>query len=124
MRRQDTWLDLADRLGLSRVEVVAVCAFLNMRRPAQWIARNLDLPLSTVNQIAEPAKPLIRQSRRHAVGGDYVCAYCGTERELTKDHVIPRSRGGSNEPDNIVWACRNCNSAKGNRTPGEWLRCI
>ena len=50
------------------------------------------------------------------------CAYCGKEdRNLTVDHVLPVSRGGSHEAGNIVPACNKCNSAKNNRTPEEWV---
>jgi 5-methylcytosine-specific restriction endonuclease McrA len=44
------------------------------------------------------------------------CFYCGkalSRRRATKDHVIPRSKGGSNTQKNIVDACRKCNSEKG-----------
>lgn len=47
------------------------------------------------------------------------CAYCGTTEELTTDHVMPKSRGGTNDPDNLVLACRDCNMKKGARTPAE-----
>ena len=40
------------------------------------------------------------------------CAYCEEKTKLTMDHVIPLSKGGSHTPDNIVPACRSCNSAK------------
>jgi len=59
----------------------------------------------------------------------YRCQYCGTKapiRELTYDHVLPRSRGGDTSWTNIVTACFRCNSKKGNRTPAEAgmaLRC-
>lgn len=51
-----------------------------------------------------------------------LCLYCGDEhpdRELTRDHVVPRSRGGSDEWDNVVAACRRCNHRKGDRLPHE-----
>lgn len=50
------------------------------------------------------------------------CQYCGTEKarkELTVDHIIPRSRGGRNTFTNIVAACKECNSKKGDKTPEE-----
>lgn len=37
------------------------------------------------------------------------------------DHVLPRSRGGSDSLHNLVLACGPCNGRKGARTPGEWL---
>ncbi|HEY8415284.1 MAG TPA: RNA-guided endonuclease IscB, partial [Thermaerobacter sp.] len=48
------------------------------------------------------------------------CAYCGGPGPLTIDHVVPRSRGGTNAWENLLPACRACNQAKGNRTPEEW----
>ena len=47
------------------------------------------------------------------------CAYCGAKNPFTKDHVIPKSRGGSDDINNLVWACISCNSKKGNKTPEE-----
>jgi 5-methylcytosine-specific restriction endonuclease McrA len=50
----------------------------------------------------------------------WTCQYCGHQATgLTVDHVIPRSRGGLSEWDNIVAACAPCNRRKGNRTPHE-----
>ncbi len=50
------------------------------------------------------------------------CAYCGsTNGPFERDHVVPRTRGGPDEPINIVVACRDCNNAKGDRLPSEWL---
>lgn len=50
------------------------------------------------------------------------CQYCGvksTAFELTLDHIMPRSRGGRSEPENLCAACQPCNSRKGDRTPDE-----
>jgi 5-methylcytosine-specific restriction endonuclease McrA len=50
----------------------------------------------------------------------WTCQYCGHQATgLTVDHVIPRSRGGVSEWENIVAACAPCNRRKGNRTPHE-----
>jgi len=51
-----------------------------------------------------------------------MCAYCGDEfdpSQLTRDHVHPRSRGGSNDWVNSVTACKSCNMRKANKTPEE-----
>jgi 5-methylcytosine-specific restriction endonuclease McrA len=50
----------------------------------------------------------------------WTCQYCGHQANgLTVDHVIPRSRGGESDWENIVAACAPCNRRKGNRTPHE-----
>jgi 5-methylcytosine-specific restriction endonuclease McrA len=50
------------------------------------------------------------------------CHYCGelaSDNSLHRDHVKPKSRGGSNRARNLVYACGTCNSIKGNRTVEE-----
>jgi len=52
----------------------------------------------------------------------HLCMYCGqgfSEGRLTRDHVRPLSRGGRDRWTNVVSACRDCNTRKGNRTPEE-----
>jgi 5-methylcytosine-specific restriction endonuclease McrA len=52
----------------------------------------------------------------------HACMYCSNtfgERELTRDHIVPKSRGGRDIWTNVVSACRRCNQRKGNRTPEE-----
>lgn len=52
------------------------------------------------------------------------CRYCGvkiTRREMTIDHYIPRSKGGTNSWKNFVLACGPCNTKKGDSMPeGQW----
>ncbi len=43
---------------------------------------------------------------------NHKCAYCGEEKKLTKDHIIPLSEGGKDYINNIQPLCRNCNSKK------------
>lgn len=47
------------------------------------------------------------------------CQYCLTCEDLTLDHVLPKSRGGKSTWDNLVTACKKCNSKKGDFTPQE-----
>ncbi|MDM9383123.1 HNH endonuclease [Chlorogloeopsis sp. ULAP01] len=59
-------------------------------------------------------------NRREVLRRDrYSCQYCGSSKNLTLDHVIPRSRGGQHTWDNVVAACERCNSSKGDRTLKE-----
>jgi 5-methylcytosine-specific restriction endonuclease McrA len=54
---------------------------------------------------------------------NFTCRYCGANGvPLSLDHVIPHAKGGTATIDNLVAACRPCNSAKGARTPQEWER--
>ena len=53
---------------------------------------------------------------------DHLCLYCGqrfSPGQLTRDHIIPRSRGGQDKWTNVATACGRCNHAKGARTPEE-----
>lgn len=73
-----------------------------------------------------------RRFRRHVTNtflfarDQYKCQYCGRHvtdfkpREaLTRDHLIPLSRGGTNDWTNVITACSPCNTRKGNRLPEE-----
>ena len=45
----------------------------------------------------------------------FMCQYCGSNSELTFDHLLPRSRGGKTDWNNVVTACSSCNVQKGGR---------
>lgn len=50
----------------------------------------------------------------------FKCRYCGLlagETELTIDHVVPRTLGGSDDPTNLVTACKDCNAGKTSSNP-------
>jgi 5-methylcytosine-specific restriction endonuclease McrA len=49
---------------------------------------------------------------------DHQCQYCGRQAE-NLDHVVPKSQGGVHAWENVVAACRRCNSKKGGRTPDQ-----
>lgn len=67
--------------------------------------------------------PKVRFSRANVLARDgFRCQYCGGQflsKDLTFDHVVPRSQGGRTSWTNIVTACRPCNTHKGNRTPEQ-----
>lgn len=48
------------------------------------------------------------------------CIYCGEKGALTVEHILPRSCGGEDIPDNVVMVCRSCNSSKGAKRLYEW----
>ncbi len=52
---------------------------------------------------------------------DHKCVYCGkTDVPLEIEHIVPKSRGGSDRVSNLAIACRECNQTKGNQTAEEF----
>ena len=86
------------------------------------IYSNCHLPtvIRLRNYIRVPYKeiPLTRRNLMHR--DQYTCQYCKSKtHDLTIDHVVPKSRGGTDSWDNVVASCQKCNVKKGNRTPKE-----
>lgn len=50
---------------------------------------------------------------------NFTCQYCASRRFLSIDHIIPESQGGTLDKQNLVTACKSCNSIKGARTPEQ-----
>ncbi|MEJ8755683.1 HNH endonuclease [Pontibacter sp. H259] len=99
---------------------------------AEMLSRSASEALRTVSK-AYPVPSVIRLQRyvhvpyhgialsRHNImrRDNYTCQYCGTVKNLTLDHLLPRSRGGGSNWLNLVTACTRCNTRKGDRTPEE-----
>ncbi|MEQ8471675.1 MAG: HNH endonuclease [Marinoscillum sp.] len=49
----------------------------------------------------------------------FSCQYCGTNKDLTLDHLIPKSKGGKSSWTNLVTACKHCNAKKGDYSPEQ-----
>lgn len=84
---------------------------------------SLSLPMPAVVRlrymVKAPRRTLATVSRRAVFARDeYRCQYCG-DRADSIDHVLPRSRGGRHDWENLAAACRPCNTAKRDRTPDE-----
>ncbi len=104
---------------LEKVEVVE-----EYDRMIRGISFGLRLPaVIRLNRYIKKRTPIIKFSRQNLYirdGGR--CQYCGAPfsvKELTYDHIIPRSRGGETEWTNVVTCCIKCNLKKGGRTPEE-----
>jgi len=53
------------------------------------------------------------------------CSYCNKEmdkKKLTRDHMVAKTKGGSEEDFNMTWACRSCNSKKSNKDLSVFLK--
>lgn len=63
---------------------------------------------------ASARRPVSARVRLNTYQRDgYACVLCGSHDDLTLDHIIPVTAGGTNDPDNLQTMCRPCNSRKG-----------
>ncbi|WP_229776528.1 HNH endonuclease [Deinococcus ruber] len=76
---------------------------------------------TTPHSVFETRQSIPRALRQAVFDRDaQACIYCGATENLSLDHVVPWSRGGADTFENLVTACRSCNSSKNARTPVEW----
>jgi 5-methylcytosine-specific restriction endonuclease McrA len=92
-------------------------------RDQTWSSEHLTMPVPSVVRLRRYVRvPYARRTplnRRAVFARDQGrCQYCGRSAE-NLDHVLPRSRGGTHTWENVVAACRTCNTRKGSRTPDE-----
>jgi len=50
-----------------------------------------------------------------------ICNYCGSTKRLALDHIFPQKFGGKDDAENLIFACRTCNSSKGKKDLMEWM---
>ena len=84
----------------------------------------MDTPRSLMHELltfrSGDAKRMWREEIKARDG--YTCVYCGSEDNLTIDHVIPQCKGGKTNSSNCVTACRSCNQAKGSMQVDVFLQ--
>lgn len=71
--------------------------------------------IEIMNKVPLTNRTLFRRDR-------HVCAYCGNDfnaSNLSRDHIMPTSRGGKNIWMNVVTSCHSCNKFKDDKTPEE-----
>jgi 5-methylcytosine-specific restriction endonuclease McrA len=94
---------------------------------ASWELRSENTAMSRpvvirlVSYVTVPRDAHRRKITRRAVFArdSWTCQYCGSRSNLTVDHVIPRSKGGGSNWENIVASCAPCNRRKGDRLPRQ-----
>ena len=50
-----------------------------------------------------------------------ICNYCGSNEKLALDHIFPQKYGGKDDAENLIFACKTCNSSKGKKDLMEWM---
>ena len=116
-----SWQRAITMLFAGKVEVVE-----EYSRRIHSVTFSVKLPsvIRLLKYVRVKANRMVKFSRANIYARDrYSCQYCGispsSHHQLTFDHVIPVSRGGSKGWKNIVTACIDCNRGKGGRTPRE-----
>ena len=114
--------------NLKRAMKMVFKGVASMEEVADWEIRSpsasvkVPLVIRLVNYVHIP-HCVVKFSRRNVLARDqYTCQYCHlrfSPAALTLDHVLPRSRGGTTGWENVVTACKKCNSKKGDWTPYE-----
>jgi 5-methylcytosine-specific restriction endonuclease McrA len=113
------WKKAVTLLCLGKVEVIE-----EYSEEIHSVSFTIKLPsvVRLLKMVKRPKCP-VKFSRQNIYARDrYKCQYCGEKwpsEELTYDHIIPKSRGGKTEWENIVTCCVECNRVKGGRTPSE-----
>jgi 5-methylcytosine-specific restriction endonuclease McrA len=113
------WKKAITLLCLGKVEVIE-----EYGRDIHSVSFTIKLPsVVRLLKLVKKPKSAVKFSRQNIYLRDrYRCQYCGLQHpteELTYDHVLPKSRGGKTEWENIVTCCVGCNRQKGGRTPTE-----
>lgn len=98
-------------LYLKKAELVSVADGMALRTVACSYPMPSVVRLSRYIHLPYQGVVLTRQNIFRRDG--FRCQYCGTSKDLTIDHVIPKSKRGRSTWKNMVTACKSCNSRKG-----------
>jgi hypothetical protein len=119
----------SDQTGLSYDETAAILAALAVAIEGRHVLPFSLRVIATIDELDATQNGRlpreIWQSLRAAIfrRDNYTCQYCGAAgARLECDHVVPVSRGGSNDESNLVTACFTCNRSKRDKTLAEWVR--
>jgi len=102
---------------LKKAEIISATANKALRSVTQ------SYPFPSVIKIKQyihvPYKGVVLTRQNIFKRDNHSCQYCGSNKELTLDHLIPKSKGGKSSWTNLVTACKRCNSHKGDYAPEE-----
>ena len=106
------WQEAVKAVVLDRVQIVA-------QYDATVRSQRAEIRIPSVVVLKDYIKPQKRVAFTRFnlfLRDEFRCQYCGSAHDLTFDHVVPRSKGGTTCWENVVAACSPCNLRKGSRT--------
>ena len=105
------WQDTLKAVFLDRVNIVSE---YKTKVHSPTIVINLPSVVSLKKYVKPPQYPAFTRFNVFLRDG-FTCQYCGSDKDLTFDHVVPRRVGGQTTWENVVAACSPCNLKKGGR---------
>jgi 5-methylcytosine-specific restriction endonuclease McrA len=90
-------------------------------RDVRSIYQTFDYPsiVRLIIFVRVPFRKIILSRKNILRRDNHRCQFCGSTSNLTIDHIIPKSKGGEDDWENLTTACIKCNNKKGDRTPEE-----
>ena len=105
------WQDAVKSVFLNRVSIVS-----NYKRKIRSPSFEMNLPsVIALKSFIKPSENPNFTRFNVFLRDKFSCQYCASKNELTFDHLLPRSKGGKTDWDNVVTACSACNVKKGGR---------
>ena len=105
------WQDAIKSVFLNRVSIVS-----NYKRKVRSPSFEMSLPsVIALKSFIKPSKNPNFTRFNVFLRDKFSCQYCGMNKDLTFDHLLPKSKGGVTDWENVVTACSNCNVKKGGR---------
>ena len=105
------WQDAIKSVFLNRVSIVS-----NYKRKIRSPSFEMNLPsvIALKNFIKPSDNPNFTRFNVF-LRDKFTCQYCGDKKDLTFDHLLPKSKGGLTDWNNVVTACSSCNVKKGGK---------
>lgn len=93
----------------------------DMSKKLRTVSKAFPMPtvIKIKNYIQVPYKGVVLTRHNIFKRDEHKCQYCESDKDLTLDHLTPRSKGGKSTWVNLVTACKSCNSKKGDNSPEE-----
>ena len=105
------WQDAVKSVFLDRVSIVS-----NYKRKIRSPSFEMNLPsVIALKNFIQPSKNPNFTRFNDFLRDKFACQYCGDKKDLTFDHLLPKSRGGLTDWNNVVTACSSCNVKKGGK---------
>ena len=105
------WQDAVKSVFLNRVSIVS-----NYKRKIRSPSFEMQLPsVIALKSFIKPSENPNFTRFNVFLRDRFTCQYCGDKRDLTFDHLLPKSRGGLTDWGNVVTACSTCNVKKGGK---------